>query len=92
MAGHELPQGRPPAVAGSFYPADPVQCQELARRYTRVRTTARVETWDEWLGAWCDTASEHEALAREAEAAGRLVTAGEAWLRAAVCFHFAKFV
>ena len=28
------------------------------------RTTARVETWDEWLGAWCDTASGHEALAR----------------------------
>jgi pimeloyl-ACP methyl ester carboxylesterase len=56
------------------------------------RTTARVETWDEWLGAWCDTASEHVALARAAEAAGRLVTAGEAWLRAAVCFHFGKFV
>jgi 2,6-dihydroxypseudooxynicotine hydrolase len=56
------------------------------------RTTARVETWDEWLGAWCDTASGHVALAREAEAAGRPVTAGEAWLRAAVCFHFGKFV
>ena len=22
-------------------------------------TTARVESWEEWLGAWCDTASEH---------------------------------
>jgi pimeloyl-ACP methyl ester carboxylesterase len=32
------------------------------------------------------------ALARDAEAAGRAVTAGEAWLRAAVCFHFGKFV
>jgi dipeptidyl aminopeptidase/acylaminoacyl peptidase len=56
------------------------------------RTTARVETWDEWLGAWCETAEEHVALAGEAEAAGRTVTAGEAWLRAAVCFHFGKFV
>ncbi len=56
------------------------------------RTTARVETWEEWLGAWCETADEHVALARDAEAAGRAVTAGEAWLRAAVCFHFAKFV
>jgi dipeptidyl aminopeptidase/acylaminoacyl peptidase len=56
------------------------------------RTTARVERWEDWLGAWCSTASEHEALAREAEAAGRTVTAGEAWLRAAVCFHFGKFV
>jgi len=56
------------------------------------RTTARVERWEDWLGAWCETAEQHEALAREAEAAGRAVTAGEAWLRAAVCFHFGKFV
>jgi 2,6-dihydroxypseudooxynicotine hydrolase len=56
------------------------------------RTTGRVERWDQWLGAWCGTAEEHVALARDAEAAGRTVTAGEAWLRAAVCFHFAKFV
>jgi pimeloyl-ACP methyl ester carboxylesterase len=56
------------------------------------RTTARVERWEDWLGAWCSTAGEHETLAREAEAAGRTVTAGEAWLRAAVCFHFGKFV
>ena len=56
------------------------------------RTTARVERWEDWLGAWCGTASEHVALARDAEAAGRSITAGEAWLRAAVCFHFGKFV
>ena len=56
------------------------------------RTTARVDRWEQWLGAWCDTASEHVALARDAEALGRVVTAGEAWLRAAVCFHFGKFV
>jgi 2,6-dihydroxypseudooxynicotine hydrolase len=31
-------------------------------------------------------------LARDAEAAGRSVTAGDAWLRAAVAYHFAKFV
>ena len=56
------------------------------------RTTARIESWDEWLDAWCETAEMHAGLAREAEAAGRARTAGEAWLRAAVCFHFAKFV
>jgi 2,6-dihydroxypseudooxynicotine hydrolase len=56
------------------------------------RTTAGIESWDGWLGAWCDTAEEHVTQAREAEAARRMVTAGEAWLRAAVCFHFAKFV
>src|SRR6185295_4448623 len=57
-----------------------------------VRTTARVERWEEWLDAWCETAAIHEQLAREAEQAGRRWTAGEAWLRAAVCFHFGKFV
>jgi dienelactone hydrolase len=55
-------------------------------------TTARIETWDGWLDEWCKTATVHAALAREAEAEGRRRSAGEAWLRAAVCFHFAKFV
>jgi pimeloyl-ACP methyl ester carboxylesterase len=56
------------------------------------RTTARVERWEDWLGAWCETGDVHAELARAAEAAGRVETAGEAWLRAAVCFHFGKFV
>jgi pimeloyl-ACP methyl ester carboxylesterase len=56
------------------------------------RTTARVERWEDWLDAWCETAGVHASLAREAEAAGRMQTAGEAWLRATVCFHFGKFV
>lgn len=56
------------------------------------RTTARIESWDEWLPAWVATADEHRALAEEAEAAGRTVSAGEAWVRAALAYHFAKFV
>jgi pimeloyl-ACP methyl ester carboxylesterase len=55
-------------------------------------TTARIERWDEWLDAWCDTAAVHRALAEQARADGRARTAGEAFVRAAVCFHFAKFV
>ena len=55
-------------------------------------TTERVDTWDEWLGAWCDTAEKHAGLGREAEERGHRRSAGEAWARAAVCFHFAKFV
>lgn len=57
-----------------------------------VRTTKHVERWDEWLDAWCATADIHAALARDAEAQGRSLTAGEAWVRAALCYHFAKFV
>jgi dienelactone hydrolase len=57
-----------------------------------VATTARVETWDEWHAAWCANADMHAALAEEAAAEGRRLTAGEAWARATVGYHFAKFV
>ena len=57
-----------------------------------VRTTAGLERWDDWLDAWTQTAEVHLALAHEWEAAGRERSAGEAYVRAAVCLHFAKFV
>ena len=57
-----------------------------------VATMDRIETWDEWLDEWSGNADMHAELAREAEDAGRVRTAGEAWLRAAVGYHFAKFV
>jgi len=57
-----------------------------------VRTTRAIERWDEWLDAWCATADVHVDLAREAEARRRFLSAGEAWVRAALCYHFAKFV
>ncbi len=56
------------------------------------RTSARVETWEEWLPAWVATGDEHRALAEEAEAEGQSLTGGEAWVRAALAYHFAKFV
>jgi dienelactone hydrolase len=57
-----------------------------------VRTTGRIERWDEWLEEWCKTADFHLGLAREAEQENRQLTAGEAYVRAALCFHFAKYV
>jgi pimeloyl-ACP methyl ester carboxylesterase len=54
-----------------------------------LRTTARIETWDQWLPAWVETGDEHLALA---ETAGSDVSAGEAYVRAATAYHFAKFV
>ena len=57
-----------------------------------VRTTARIEAWDEWLAEWTRTADLHLELAREAEVDGRARTAGEAYVRAALCLHFAKYV
>jgi len=57
-----------------------------------VRTTASIERWDEWLDAWVRTGDLHTSLAHEAKSTGRLLSAGEAFVRAALCYHFAKFV
>ena len=48
--------------------------------------------WSGWLRAWSDAADVHVQIATEAEARGRTVTAGEAWMRAAVCMHFGQFM
>jgi 2,6-dihydroxypseudooxynicotine hydrolase len=56
------------------------------------RVTAGVERWEDWLDAWCANGDEHASLAREAEGLGRSRTAGEAWISAAVSYHFGKFV
>jgi 2,6-dihydroxypseudooxynicotine hydrolase len=57
-----------------------------------VRTTRRIERWEDWLDAWVALADEHLELAEDAESAGRGRSAGEAYLHAAICLHFAKFV
>jgi 2,6-dihydroxypseudooxynicotine hydrolase len=57
-----------------------------------VRTTSAISRWAEWLDAWTATADVHHSLAVEARDAGHLQSSGEAFLRAAVTYHFAKFV
>jgi 5-aminopentanamidase len=55
-------------------------------------TMARITAWDDWCREWGRTGQYYEQLALAAEAAGRTVTAGEAWRRAALCWHWGKFV
>ena len=55
-------------------------------------TTARIERWDEWLDAWSQTGGSAPRARRGGARRGRERSAGEAFVRAAVCFHFAKFV
>lgn len=57
-----------------------------------LRTTRPLERWEQWLDAWVATGEMHAGLARDTEARGRRRSAGEAYVRAALCFHFAKFV
>jgi pimeloyl-ACP methyl ester carboxylesterase len=55
-------------------------------------TTDRIDRWEDWLDEWTQTAQAHLALAEQADARGGRRSAGEAYVRAAVCFHFSKFV
>jgi len=57
-----------------------------------VRTTAAIERWDDWLDAWWDVAHTHAKLGVGAEVHGRAHSAGEAYVRAALCYHFARFL
>lgn len=54
--------------------------------------TAGVERWEDWCRAWSARAAIHEELGRKALADGFKLSAGEHLTRAAVCYHFSKFV
>jgi len=56
------------------------------------QVTSELENWADWLDAWCANGDLHAGLADEAESLGHRRTAGEAWVRAALSYHFAKFV
>ena len=55
------------------------------------RTTRSIEAWSGWLDAWVALGRLHEDRADEAETKARHRTAGEAHVRAAIAYHFAKF-
>jgi len=54
--------------------------------------TAGVERWEDWCRAWSARAAVHEELGRKSLADGYKLSAGEHLTRAAVCYHFSKFV
>lgn len=54
--------------------------------------TGSLTDWDDWCAAWSARARVHEGLAREALARGERRSAGEALTRAALCFHFGRFL
>jgi dipeptidyl aminopeptidase/acylaminoacyl peptidase len=54
--------------------------------------TASITSWDDWCSAWSKRAVVHERLGREALAAENFLSAGEHLNRAAVYYHFGKFL
>src|SRR5580704_7783408 len=54
--------------------------------------TGSLASWADWCKAWSARAAVHEALGRDALAAGKHLSAGEHLQRAGVYYHFAKFL
>jgi 2,6-dihydroxypseudooxynicotine hydrolase len=54
--------------------------------------TGSLERWEDWCAAWSARAKVHEDLGRAALMENFKLTAGEHLVRAAIYYHFAKFV
>jgi dienelactone hydrolase len=50
----------------------------------------RIAQWSDWCALWSAEAARHETLADEALAAGFRLTAAEAYVRAAIYYHYGK--
>ena len=54
--------------------------------------TAKVERWEDWCSAWSERAAIHEQLGNQALGEGFTISAAAHFTRAAVCYHFGKFL
>lgn len=54
--------------------------------------TGSLERWEDWCAAWSARAKVHEDLGRKSLQENYKLTAGEHLIRAAIYYHFAKFV
>src|SRR5688572_32953665 len=54
--------------------------------------TGSLERWEDWCAAWSARAKVHEDLGRDELKQGHKLTASEHFIRAAIYYHFAKFV
>src|SRR5438094_8955177 len=54
--------------------------------------TAGISRWEDWCSAWAARAAVHEELGNKALAGGYRPSAGAHFTRAAVCYHFGKFL
>ncbi len=56
------------------------------------RVTKRVTRWDDWSQEWSACGAMHQQMGEEAEAQRYYESAAEHYLRAALCYHFGKFM
>jgi 2,6-dihydroxypseudooxynicotine hydrolase len=57
-----------------------------------LRMRESIEHWSDWLPEWSRLGGEYETLAAQAEREGHLITAGEHYWQAALCWHFGQFL
>jgi len=91
MAGdrHEQPDARVAAAAAHWG----YRFTSNGTDYGDVTATlSRITRWDDWCREWGRTATGYEQLAESAKDAGHAETAAGAWRRAALAWHWGKFV
>jgi 2,6-dihydroxypseudooxynicotine hydrolase len=54
-----------------------------------VSANARITRWDDWCREWSAIGAMHETLAQQHAQRGESISAGEAFFRAAIAYHFA---
>ncbi len=54
--------------------------------------TATCERWEDWCRLWCERAAVHEALGAKALAEDHRLSGAGHYTRAALCYHFGKFL
>src|SRR5216110_3023939 len=54
--------------------------------------TASCERWEDWCSLWSARAAIHEELGAKALAEGQPLSAAGHYTRAALCYHFGKFL
>ncbi len=56
------------------------------------RLQETIQTWDQWYDAFAEVAERHFEVAERAVADGHMITAGEAYIRAALLYHWGTFL
>ena len=54
--------------------------------------TTQTQSWDDWCIALSNRGDIHAGLGSESEERGFLLSAGEHYVTAAICYHFGKFL
>jgi dienelactone hydrolase len=92
VSTHPIPEGRAPDFLDSMYRLFTWRIASHVPHWDWEKIRREVQTWDDWRPTWCRWAERHVKLGDDASAAGRRLTAGEAYVRAGLFYHWGTFV